>query len=74
MLSVALMSSGTSYKADTPIVGVVSLVTSSFSLGYVSAKLLLHMAFEWFRAAVLPIVASLPMLRDKIEVLLFKEM
>ena len=75
MLSVALGSSGTSYKADTPIVGVVILVVScSFSFGYVSAKLLPHMAFEWFRAAVLPIVATLPMSRDKREVLLFKEM
>lgn len=75
MLSVALGSSGTSYKADTPIVGVVILVVScSFSFGYVSAKLLPHMALEWFRAAVLPIVATLPMSRDKREVLLFKEM
>ena len=74
MLSVALVSSGTSYNIDTPRVGVVSRVTSSFSLGYVSAKLLLHMAFEWFRAAVLPIVAALPISRDKREVLLFNEM
>ena len=75
MLSVAFNSLDASCRAGSPRLGVIILESAvSFSLSYVRGKLLLHMALEWFRAAVLPIVASFPMFRDKSETLRFKEM